>query len=245
MEKKTQAFLSFLLNSTNDHRKRLSSRICGARALHKTTTRGSSSLQKRTSFCTRRKRGREKEMRFQRSLAVVFPRIRNKFQSQASRYFSSQLESEQRFVWSILKSFVNFVLYTNNNGIKRKLFWKIRWLQFIGPLLESRLISMGLFFVAEIPLVALLKLCVDYTEILVRYAYTNTCIYFTHCAFISAASNYDYCLLLCRKLECSFFVLDKRWVIWIIYSLLSSTSLKKNQGKMHALMARWPCFCVF
>jgi hypothetical protein len=47
----------------------------------------------------------------------VFPRIRNKFQSQASRYFSSQLESEQRFVWSILKSFVNFVLYTNNNGI--------------------------------------------------------------------------------------------------------------------------------
>jgi len=116
MEKKTQAFLSFLLNSTNDHRKRLSSRICGACALHKTTTRGSSSFQKRTSFCTRRKRGREKEMRFQRSLAVVFPRIRNKFQSQASRYFSSQLESEQRFVWSILKSFVNSVLYTNNNG---------------------------------------------------------------------------------------------------------------------------------
>lgn len=116
-------------------------------------------------------------------------------------------------------------------AIKRKLFWKIRWLHFIGPLLESRLISTGLFFVAEIPLVALLKLCVDYTEILVRYTYTNTCICFTHCAFISAASNYDYCLLLCRKLECSFFVLDKRWVIWIIYSLLSSTSLKKIKEK--------------
>lgn len=103
-------------NGKKNSNKRPSSRICGACALHKTTTRGSSSLQKRTSFCTRRKRGREKEMRFQRSLAFVFPRIRNKFQSQASRYFSSQLESEQRFVWSILKSFVNFVPYTNNNG---------------------------------------------------------------------------------------------------------------------------------
>lgn len=40
-------------------------------------------------------------MRFQRSLAFVFPRIRNKFQSQASRYFSSQLESEQRSSFGI------------------------------------------------------------------------------------------------------------------------------------------------
>uniref|UniRef100_A0A6N2M661 Uncharacterized protein n=1 Tax=Salix viminalis TaxID=40686 RepID=A0A6N2M661_SALVM len=40
-------------------------------------------------------------MRFQRSLALVLPRMRNKFQSQASRYFSSLLESEQRSSFGI------------------------------------------------------------------------------------------------------------------------------------------------
>ncbi|KAJ6767914.1 HYDROLASE FAMILY PROTEIN / HAD-SUPERFAMILY PROTEIN [Salix koriyanagi] len=40
-------------------------------------------------------------MRFQRSLALVLPRMRNKFHSQASRYFSSLLESEQRSSFGI------------------------------------------------------------------------------------------------------------------------------------------------
>ncbi|KAJ6317554.1 hypothetical protein OIU76_013151 [Salix suchowensis] len=40
-------------------------------------------------------------MRFQRSLALVLPRMRNKFQSQALRYFSSLLESEQRSSFGI------------------------------------------------------------------------------------------------------------------------------------------------